>query len=155
MNEQTTVSRRAVAKGIAWAVPAVAVTAAAPAYAASGDCVAARLGSTSCLTTDGKTSRLTFEFSTTCTTGRTVSITSVTPQYKQGQTILDMTPVVVNLNSILLSSTDWFPSGRLSFDTTTSPDQYLIAFNVLLPGSSTPKPVTTTLSAPAKSTCAA
>lgn len=36
MTETTKISRRSVAKGIAWSVPAVAVSAAVPAYATSG-----------------------------------------------------------------------------------------------------------------------
>lgn len=88
MTEKTTISRRTVAKGIAWSVPAVAVSAAVPAYAASPICVTVTFTGSACKEpgnsndTDPKAYNLGFVFKNTCATDCvTIVVTSVKDLY--------------------------------------------------------------------------
>lgn len=75
MTEKTTVSRRTVAKGLAWSVPAVAVAAATPAYAASPICIEVTYGGDACKEPGNaspetpKAYNLSFVFTNTCNSG--------------------------------------------------------------------------------------
>lgn len=71
------ISRRTLAKGVAWAVPAVAVTATAPAYARSPGCVPVIDVANSCKHASEDSYKLVFALSESCADSCTLSITRV------------------------------------------------------------------------------
>ncbi len=77
MSNRTIVSRRTVAAGMAWAVPAVMLVAQTPAYAASGDIVRVLDSSVACKLTGGtKRYQFTLVFESTGTTQTTLCVTA-------------------------------------------------------------------------------
>ena len=78
MTEQKQISRRTVAKGIAWSVPAITLASALPAHAVSGVIIPSALGSACKHPGNPKYYHFQFAFTNTSTDDITVSLTSMT-----------------------------------------------------------------------------
>ena len=77
VGSRSAVSRRTVAAGLAWTVPAVVLVAGTPAYAASGDIVRVLDSSVACKITAGvKRYKFTLVFENTGTTDTTLCVTA-------------------------------------------------------------------------------
>lgn len=86
-NNQSTISRRSVAKGVAWSVPVVTLATAAPAMAVSEAPVAPSVGEGSCKHSNEKRYHIELVFTNSLNCSTTVTVTSFTVTPNSGKPV--------------------------------------------------------------------